>query len=291
MKFKDWLTTERYETLLKEARRYIPAADADDVLHEVVLQLLESGNELDDYPSYVARACWRSYKSTTSPYARKYGKGNPTVELDGTEENIPDEVDELASVDVLKMIADTPNLCWWEREAVKRKVIEGKTYKEVAEEWDITPDQAIYSIHTAINNIRNHYNISVMKKNKENEKALFEQQPEQPAEEKQEGIGVSIEYEVNPEKPNTVETVMNAKIEVKKPEPVDPQIAILQAFAAIMKKHGRHGLVKMEIAQELWQLWQKYTGRTDRWRKCSSCVIPKVHRMIKECQKYNIEYL
>lgn len=121
---------------------------------------------------------------------------------------------------------------------------------------------------------------------KKDKKELFET-PTQEAE----GIEVNVEYEVNPEKPNTAETVMNAKIEVKKPEPVDPQIAILQAFAAIMKQHGRHGLVKMEIAQELWQLWQKYTGRTDRWRKCSSCVIPKVHRMIKECQKYNIEYL
>lgn len=160
MKFKDWLTTERYETLIKEARRYIPAADADDVLHEVVLQLLESEKELDDYPSYVARACWRSYKSTTSPYARKYGKGNPTVELDGTEENIPDEINELAGIDVIKQINECSSIVWWEKELVKRKILEEKTFEELAEEYDLTFNQVVYSYRTSINKIREFYDIS-----------------------------------------------------------------------------------------------------------------------------------
>lgn len=102
---------------------------------------------------------------------------------------------------------------------------------------------------------------------------------------------VSIEYEVNPEKPNTAETVMNAKIEEKPKElikPKDSKIAILETFASIMKIHGRHGLVSAEIGEQIWNLWRAYTGRQDKWRRCSSCLIPRAQRLIKECQRFDI---
>lgn len=94
---------------------------------------------------------------------------------------------------------------------------------------------------------------------------------------------VSIEYEVNPEKPNTAETVMNAKIEIK-----DPKIAILESFAVIMRKYGRHGLVSAEIGEQIWNLWRAYTGRQDKWRRCSSCLVPRAQKLIKECQRFDI---
>lgn len=96
---------------------------------------------------------------------------------------------------------------------------------------------------------------------------------------------VSIEYEVNPEKPNTAETVLNAKIEIK---PKDPKLAILEEFAAIMRKYGKHGLVSAEIGEQIWNLWRAYTGRQDKWRRCSSCLIPRAQRLIKECQRFDI---
>lgn len=109
-----------------------------------------------------------------------------------------------------------------------------------------------------------------------------------------ESVEVSIEYEANPEKPNTVESVMNAKIEIKvekpkeEPAPVDPKVAILNEFAELMRVHGKHGLVDVAIGEQLWRLWQKFTGRTDRFRKCSSCLVPKVQRLIRECKAHNI---
>ena len=104
-----------------------------------------------------------------------------------------------------------------------------------------------------------------------------------------EGIEVSIEYEVNPAEPKpTEQVVMEAKIEVKKPEPVSPQIKILNEFAEIMKKYGKHGLVDYTIGEQIWKLWQDYTGRTDKWRRCSSCLVPKCMRLIKECKVHNI---
>lgn len=92
---------------------------------------------------------------------------------------------------------------------------------------------------------------------------------------------VSIEYEAEPISP-----------EPEKPKdpinPKDPKLAILEEFAAIMRKYGRHGLVSAEIGEQIWNLWRAYTGRQDKWRRCSSCLIPRAQRLIKECQRFDI---
>ncbi len=105
-----------------------------------------------------------------------------------------------------------------------------------------------------------------------------------------EAVGVSVEYELDAENPKPKEDViMEAKITpIEKPKEKDPKIETLESFAAILRTHGKHGLVSMEIGEQLWNLWQKYTGRTDRWRKCGSCLVPKVHKMINECNRFNI---
>lgn len=104
-----------------------------------------------------------------------------------------------------------------------------------------------------------------------------------------EGVEVSIEYENDPLNPKpTEQVIMEAVVEVKKPEPVDPKVAILNEFAELMRVHGKHGLVDVAIGEQIWRLWQKFTGRTDKWRRCSSCLIPKCMRLIKECKAHNI---
>lgn len=42
-------------------------------------------------------------------------------------------------------------------------------------------------------------------------------------------------------------------------------------------------VVSKEIGERIWTLWQKYTGRTDRWRGCSGCLIAKVRFLKKRC--------
>lgn len=298
MTFKEWFSDERYKELLKEVSRYVPPEDAADVLHEIMLQLLETDKLCDDYKAYIVRSAYMSYNSTTSPYARKYARNVTEVELDGREDTIPDETDELSTVDIFKLIEETPDISWWEREALKRKILEEKTFKEVADEWCVTQDQAVYSYYKAINKIKQFHKLNDMTKKKSkpedevsDNKLFTDNEFEVVAVEDAPTVAeVSIEYEVNPEKPNTEESLMKAKIEVSpEPEkPKDPKIAILEAFASIMRTHGKHGLVKMEIGEELWGLWQKYTGRTDKWRKCGSCLVPKVHKMIDECKRFGI---
>lgn len=102
---------------------------------------------------------------------------------------------------------------------------------------------------------------------------------------------VHIEAELDPTNPNTEKSLMNAKVEIS-PEPIKPKdskIAILEEFAVIMRKYGKHGLVSAEIGEQIWDLWRKYSNRTDRWRRCSSCLLPKVHKMISECKRFGIE--
>lgn len=101
---------------------------------------------------------------------------------------------------------------------------------------------------------------------------------------------VHIEAELDPENPNTEKSLMTAKVEISpEPEkPKDSKLAILEEFAAIMRKYGRHGLVSAEIGEQIWNLWRAYTGRQDKWRRCSSCLIPRAQRLIKECQRFDI---
>lgn len=42
-------------------------------------------------------------------------------------------------------------------------------------------------------------------------------------------------------------------------------------------------IVSKETGERIWALWQKYTGRTDRWRGCAGCLIAKVKFLKKRC--------
>lgn len=154
MGLRDWLTDERYDKLLTEVGRYIPSDECAEVLHEVLCQMLEKDTKCDDYASYIVRAAYRSYNSKTSPYARKYAKYVTEVELDERVCEIPDEEDELACVDVLKLIDECDTVSWYEKEVLKRKILEEKSFKQLAEECNLTKDQVVYSYYKAARKIR-----------------------------------------------------------------------------------------------------------------------------------------
>lgn len=159
MSLRDWLTDERYDKLLTEVSRYVPDDECAEVLHEVLCQMLEKDTKCDDYASYIVRAAYRSYNSTTSPYARKHAHNVTEVELSGREFDIADEEDELACVDILKLIEECDGVSWYEKEVLKRKQIEGKTFKQLAEEYNLTKDQVIYSYYKAARKIGEKFNI------------------------------------------------------------------------------------------------------------------------------------
>ena len=49
---------------------------------------------------------------------------------------------------------------------MKRKILEEKTFKEVADEWCVTQDQAVYSYYKAINKIQQFHKLNDMTKKK-----------------------------------------------------------------------------------------------------------------------------
>lgn len=160
MTFRDWLDNDNYSLLLREVSRYIPEEDCGDVLHEVLLQLLETNADKEDWVSYAVRACYISYNSTTSPYARKYARNVTETELTGREYDLPDEeADELASVDILKMVADAEGVSWYEKELLKRKILEDKSFRELSDEYHLTHNQTEYSFYKAIARIRDYYKL------------------------------------------------------------------------------------------------------------------------------------
>lgn len=68
----------------------------------------------------------------------------------------------------------------------------------------------------------------------------------------------------------------------------DVKLAILKKFAKFIKNNNQT-VANEEIGMAIWTMWQEYTGRTDRWRRCGACLIPKIGKLKKECQKYGIE--
>lgn len=103
-----------------------------------------------------------------------------------------------------------------------------------------------------------------------------------------EHIEVSIEYEANPEKPNTVESVMNAKIEVEVGKP-DRKLEAVKAFAELWESLPHHNYMTDAQARQVHRLWQAVTGRTDYYTNCSVCTINHIKYLKKIARGYGIE--
>lgn len=50
-----------------------------------------------------------------------------------------------------------------------------------------------------------------------------------------------------------------------------------------------HGPTSLAVAKQIWEYWQIYTGRVEKFNGCGSCLPPRVAYMIKECRKAGYE--
>lgn len=139
---------EKYDIWLSKISKFIPKEDAREVLNIVLLSLIERNFSFDGYicpDCYIINACKIQYWSKNSTYNRQMGNQVNKVEIDEEVIKIDDpEPDPYMEIDIWKEIDNSP-FCWWEKEMFKRKILEGKTLKEMSEECNLTQGQIWYS--------------------------------------------------------------------------------------------------------------------------------------------------
>ncbi len=64
------------------------------------------------------------------------------------------------------------------------------------------------------------------------------------------------------------------------------KLELLKQFDEIMSKQER-SLVEYSVAIQIWKIWQQYTGRTDRWRGCGTCLTSKIRFLTKQSKIMN----
>lgn len=147
------ITEEQYNFWKKELLKFIPREDIQEVLHEVLLQFLTGDYHPDCLDAYIIGSCCRSYYSTTSPYARQENKHLIVTEL-GNYDREDANLTDYEKLDILKYIDDLKGVSWWEKECFKRKILEDKTFKKLAEEYDLMDYQVIHSYKKVRNLLR-----------------------------------------------------------------------------------------------------------------------------------------
>lgn len=150
---------QNYEKWLKAAKKNVPSDKAEDILHTVIIQLYDSKTPLEsigNLDAYIARSVWISYISNNSLYNRTW-HSKEVLESDFEPiEPIDEEIEEIGC-DVWDMI-DRCGCSWWEKEIFKRKVLEDKTFAEIAEETNLSLGQVYYSFRKVRNACKNLYN-------------------------------------------------------------------------------------------------------------------------------------
>ena len=150
---------QNYEKWLKTAKKCVPADKAEDILHTVIIQLFDSKTPLEsieNIEAYIARSVWISYISNNSLYNRTW-RSKEVLGLDGDVEEPFDEPD-LDEQDNVWTMIDQCGCSWWEKEIFKRKVLEDKTFAEIAEETHLSIGQVYYSFKKVRNACKTLYN-------------------------------------------------------------------------------------------------------------------------------------
>lgn len=149
----DQTISDNYSKWLSIAKR-ICGTKAEDVLHTLLLQILEKEDTsyIENWDSYISKSIYVSAYSKTSPYNRIWNRlqvveWNDDIEYPDIE---PQE-------DIWTAIDDAP-FSWWEKEVFKRKVLEEKTFQEIADEAGINIGQAYYSFNKVRNWLKKHIN-------------------------------------------------------------------------------------------------------------------------------------
>lgn len=118
-------------------------------------------------------------------------------------------------------------------------------------------------------------------------------QTKEPKEPKQK-ITISIADNMEPQgaAEDTLETPEESETSILKETISEEKEApkALKRFAKIMREQGNRSTANEAIGRQLWECWQEYTGRTDRFRGCSACLVNKIVKLKKECDKYGISY-
>lgn len=145
---------QKYDLWLKSVRQFA-GEDACDVLNDVLVYMYDH-NIVPDTDYYVIKSCKNSLFCRNSPYARKRDRHLQFVELDGgfsveTPEEDPEDIELL---DVWSAIEDI-GCSWWEKELFKRKVLEDKTFQEIANEVGLTLGQVYYSYIKVRDSLKN----------------------------------------------------------------------------------------------------------------------------------------
>lgn len=154
------IDTARYNLWVKELKRFIPASEIHEVLQEVLVRTLPKNLSDDELDNYVIASAYKSYYSTTSPYARNASKHLIVTSLDGydTADTVLPEIDKL---DIIEYINTLPDVSWWERQCFIRKILEDKTFDDLAKECNLSRAQIVYSYYKVKkileNKIKNEY--------------------------------------------------------------------------------------------------------------------------------------
>lgn len=118
-------------------------------------------------------------------------------------------------------------------------------------------------------------------------------QTKEPKEPKQK-FTISIADNMEPQ--NAPEDTLETSEGTEVPETIKPITEekeapkALKRFAKIMREQGNRSTANEAVGRQLWECWQEFTGRTDRFRGCSACLVNKIVRLKKECDKYGISY-
>ena len=145
---------QKYNLWLSQVKHFA-GDEACDVLNDVLVYMYDH-NIVPDTDYYVIKSCKNSLYCKNSPYARKRDKHLPFTDYDGElfEEMPEEDSDDMESIDIWATI-ETIECSWWEKELFKRKVLEDKSFQEIADDTGLTVGQVYYSYIKVKNALKN----------------------------------------------------------------------------------------------------------------------------------------
>ena len=145
---------QKYDIWLAQVKRFA-GDEACDVLNDVLVYMYDH-NIVPDTDYYVIKSCKNSLYCKNSPYSRKRDKHLPFTDYDGElfEETPEEDLDDMEAIDIWAAI-EIIDCSWWEKELFKRKVLEDKSFQEIADDTGLTVGQVYYSYIKVKNALKN----------------------------------------------------------------------------------------------------------------------------------------
>lgn len=148
------MDSKTYRYILDKVKEYA-GDDAEELLQTVLLQVYSKGLPKPNPIGYILRSCWKSYHSTSSPFATN--KLN-FIELKDVEAEYQE--DEAYDIDkIIDAIYEMKDIPWWDGQVVLRKILEQKTFKELSEEYGVSFDKVVNVYYSTLRKIRKNIKI------------------------------------------------------------------------------------------------------------------------------------